>query len=160
MAPDNLQNIRRDIEEADQSSDYVAVDLLWVALLKRANEMLGTKEHKRMLALVNTIPLEKQREILHHPAVDSLLNLDPPLESVLANPHEHLDPEKTAEALIKVRTFRDSNPSLALSKLGEILKRIRNKRAHGFKTPKGNRDSQILGAARQILRELCRVVVS
>jgi hypothetical protein len=39
---------------------------------------------------------------------------------------------------------------------GNILKMIRNKREHGFKTYKGRRDQEILNAARLILEELSR----
>jgi len=158
MDTNSLQKIRRDIEEAKISSDYVAVELLWVALIKAANTMPGKNEHERVLSLVNDISVQKIKEILFHPAVDTLLNLNPPLETIITNVHERLD-GKIVKAITNVRDFRKSNPQIALGKLGEILKRIRNKRVHGFKTANGPRDCVILGATRQILEKLCTIVI-
>jgi hypothetical protein len=40
--------------------------------------------------------------------------------------------------------------------LGEILKRVRNRRAHGFKSRHGPRDSEILRASRWLLWVMCQ----
>ncbi|MHA1428597.1 MAG: hypothetical protein ACTSQI_21645 [Candidatus Helarchaeota archaeon] len=159
MDTNRLQEIRRDIKEAKNSSDYVAVELLWVALIKAAHTVSGNNEHERILSLVDDIPVRKIKEILFHPAVDILLNLNPPLETVLTNVHERLDYDKTVKAITKVRDFRKSNPQVALGNLGEILKRIRNKREHGFKAVGRPRDREILEAARKILFELCTAII-
>ena len=112
-----------------------------------------------MLALVGRFPVAQMREVLHDPAVESLLTLDPPLETVLTDPYERLYPEDAKRALDQIREQRDANPREALLGLGEILKRIRNKRVHGFKTRSGVRDHEILGVARLILLRLCELAV-
>lgn len=153
------EDIKADLGAAERLSDYEAVEVLWVALIKAANRMQGATEHQRMLALVRRMPVLQVREVLHDPAVESLLALDPPLETVLADPNERLYPEDTKKALDQILGQRDRNPTEAVLGLGEVLKRIRNKRAHGFKTRKGPRDREILGAARLILLRLCELAV-
>jgi hypothetical protein len=124
---------------------------LWLVLLKASNRMPGRSEHTRMLALVNAIPETTIRSLLSLPAVDSLMNLSPPLETVLSEPLERLYPKETNAAIKNIRHRRNIDPKSALVSLGEILKRIRNRREHGFKTPDGPRDSEILAASRTIL---------
>ena len=145
------QSILNEVDSASQQYPYEAVDVLWVALVKVANTYEGSEEHPRMLALVESMPREKIRQVLQLPAVDELLNLDPPLETVLADRHERLYPEATEEAIKTIQSKRDEDPKTALIALGEVLKRIRNKRAHGFKTRKGPRDAEILSATKSIL---------
>lgn len=151
-----ITNALADIKAAASVSDYEAVDVLWVALLKMANTMPGSNEHKRMMNLVQAIPETQIKTCLLSPAVQCLVELDPPLETVLSDPHERHDAEATASAVLTIRTYRETNPRTAMLGLGEILKRIRNKRAHGFKTRKGPRDAEILRAACVILDDLCR----
>ena len=155
----SLSSIEEEIQSAESMADYEAVDVLWVALLKLANRMRGTNEHRRMLALVGAFEVEIVRSILGLRAVDNLLDLDPPLETVLTDPHERLEKAAAERSLKTVRQYRTTDPPAALLAMGEILKRIRNKRAHGFKTRNGPRDREILGAARSILTALCRAAL-
>jgi len=98
---------------------------------------------------------------LQHKGVDALLNLDPPLESVFsAPPYERLDSARTARELSTVRQKRENAPKEALLNLTEVLKRVRNRRAHGFKTPDGPRDQLILEAAADILRSIGETAVA
>jgi hypothetical protein len=83
-----------------------------------------------------------------------LLDLDPPLETVIVDEYEDVYPEKTAKLIRDVRDGRDKDPRTAMLSFGELLKRIRNKRAHGFKSRKGSRDVQILSATRAVLASL------
>lgn len=154
-----LDDILQDLSASEGVSDYEAVEVLWVALVKSANLMPGKSEHQRMLALVERMPVQGIKLLLDHPAVDARLNLDPPLETVLADAHERLYEEETKAALTKIRDSRGKEPKEALFALGEILKRIRNKRVHGFKIRKGPRDIQILGATRPLLFGLCQLAL-
>lgn len=112
-----------------------------------------------MRNLVNGLPEAKLVAILHSPSANALLDLDPPLETILSDPHERLQPNETAEAIRRVRGARDNDPHAAMLSFGGILKTIRNKREHGFKSSKGQRDVQILKAARGVLAELCNVAL-
>lgn len=136
-------------------NDYEAVDILWVCLLKLANLCSGNNEHERVLSLVDKLQIEQIAELMNSASVEDLLRLDPPLKTVLANPYERLAAEDTAAALERVRRLREGDPRGALHAFGDILKRIRNKRAHGFKSAKGPRDQQILYAARTFLAAFC-----
>ena len=154
-----MDDIRGEIESAESLGDYEAVDVLWVAFLKIANNLDGRGEKERMTALVNKIPSRDLEVILNSKAVNFLLDLDPPLESVLANSHEQLQRDASIKAIAAVRKTRNSDSRNAMLSLGEILKRIRNKRAHGFKSAKGDRDREILGATRIALLELCNAAL-
>ncbi len=156
----DISSIEHEIRAAQSMVDYEAVDVLWVALIKLANRKPGGNEHRRMLALVDAFPAHAVESLLTLPALDALLRLDPPLETVLADPHERLDADPTARALNNIREYRATDPKRALADVGEVLKRIRNKRAHGFKTRSGPRDKEILGAARDLLAALCAAAMS
>ncbi len=152
--------IKEEVERSAQLKDYEAVDVLWVALLKMANKHAGNEEYARMRNLVNGLSEPKLAAILNSPSANALLDLDPALETILADPHERLRPDETEEAIRQVRGKRDDDPRSAMLALGGILKTIRNKREHGFKSSKGQRDVQILQAARGVLAGLCDVALA
>ena len=153
---DHIDDVRTDLEAAASESDYTAVNTLWLAFLKLANLENGKSEFVRMHTLVGRIPKEIVQDIVNDPAVDALLNLDPPLETVLSHPREELRTAHVQAALEKIHTQRAVAPREALAELGSVLKAIRNKREHGFKTRAGPRDMQILRPARQLLVKLCQ----
>jgi hypothetical protein len=153
---DEIDDVRSDLEAAADESDYTAVNTLWLSLLKLANLENGKSELVRMVTLVHRIPKTVVQEIVNSPAVDALLSLDPPLETVVSHPREELETVEVAAALDDVRTQRAVVPREALARLGFVLKAIRNKREHGFKTRAGPRDAEILCSARQLLAKLCQ----
>lgn len=153
-----VNSIIKDIISARQLADFEAVEVLWVALVKFSNLMPGKNEYKRMLNLVNYISLESINNIVLSHAVSDLLQLDPPLETVLASPYERLYPDKIKSSISNFIKFRESDPRSALIHLGNIIKIIRNKRVHGFKTRNGHRDKEILAATHAILQMLCNFV--
>jgi hypothetical protein len=151
-----IDDVRSHLEAAASQSDYTAVNTLWIALLKLANLEDGKSEFIRMVTLVHRIPEGIVQDIVNDPAVDVLLNLDPPLETVVSHPREELKAAEVTAALDDVRTQRAVTPRGALVRLGFVLKSIRNKREHGFKTQAGPRDTEILRSARQLLVKLCQ----
>lgn len=153
-AKTQMETARAELKRSYALSDYEAVDVAWVAVIKIANLLTGNSEYSRLITLLERLPEDRVRTLLAHKAIDSLLSLDPSLETVLSIPYERLDAERTAKELFALRQNRDHNPKVALRNLAEILKRIRNRRAHGFKTPYGLKDQQILGAAAPILRAI------
>jgi hypothetical protein len=157
---DHLDDVQADIQAAASESDYTAVNTLWLALLKLANLEQGRTELVRMTTLVNRIPKDALCGILADEAVASLLNLHPPLETVLSYPREELRTKEVTEALAVIRSQRTSNLRAAMASLGSVLKSIRNKREHGFKTRMGPRDSVILSAARRLLELICSASLS
>jgi hypothetical protein len=152
-------DVEKDIDSSKYLPDYEAVDVLWVALVKMANTMPGANEHKRMMSLVQTISDQGLKACLYSSATERLLNLEPQLESVLSETAERLDPAATEEAMQTIKDCRERRPQNAMVSLGEILKRIRNKRAHGFKTRSDPRDAEILQATRVILDSICRIIL-
>jgi hypothetical protein len=144
-----------DIQKAKTLSDYEAVEALWNALVKMANVTDRNNELQGVLRLIDRIPEDDIRHIMNHKAVGALIFLDPPLEAFLASQQERQEPEIIEKAIGEVRSLRQSDPREALKRLGEVLKGIRDKKADGFKTPDGPRDSDILAAARSLLSALC-----
>jgi|SRR6516165_8451562 hypothetical protein len=155
-----LKGINAELARSRGLPAYEAVDVAWVAVVKAANLLSAKSEHERMLALLDRLSENDLRSILQRPSVDALLNLKPPLESVLTARFERLDEQRTATELVIVRTKRNSEPKEALLSLADILKRIRNRRAHGFKTTDGPRDGEILGASADILQNLGEMAVA
>jgi hypothetical protein len=156
---DPIADVRSHLEAAASESHYTAVNTLWLALLKLANLEQGKSEFARMVALVGRIPEWTVASIVNDPAVDALLNLQPPLETVVSHRQEKLETAEVTAALNKVRAQRAVAPRDALDGLGFVLKAIRNKREHGFKTPAGPRDLEILGPARQLLGKLSQAAL-
>jgi len=152
-------NLHQHVAEADAQSDYVAVELLWNILVKAAHSKNSQREYDRLLLLIGDLQPAQVAALMRHNGVDTLLNLQPPLETVLADPNERLYAQRAAQELAAIRTFQVAQPRRAATELLSVLNRIRNKRIHGFKTPDGGRDAEILGAARALLRELCRSLV-
>jgi hypothetical protein len=147
-----LNTAIKDINRTFGLRPYEGFDVAWIAVIKMANMLPGSKEHDRLVELADRLSDDAIRHILHSDELDTLLHLNPPLETVLSFPHEHLDAARTAAELEQVRLHRNTNPKLALRNLVQVLKRIRNRRAHGFKTPDGPRDDEILSAAVWLVR--------
>ena len=154
MDEDRLQAGVEDLNRTFTLPPYEGFEVAWVALIKLANLLEGSSEHKRLEALLDRLSEDVVQSLLAGPAVDELLSLDPPLETILADPHERLDAERTAQELGAARTLRRSDPKEALRNLTYVLKRFRNRRAHGFKTPSGPRDREILAAGVRIARDV------
>lgn len=151
----NKTEIRSDIKKAKTLSDDEAIDVLWGALTNMATLRDESKGQHSVVTLLDAIQEEDIRPILNLNAVETLIYLDPPLETILAGPQEGPGPESIEKAIGMVRSSRRSDPRAALRSLGEVLGCIRNKRAQGFQTPSGPRASEILSSARVILLALC-----
>ncbi|ODS31949.1 MAG: hypothetical protein SCARUB_02922 [Candidatus Scalindua rubra] len=156
------EQIISDIISIQSLADYEAFDALWVALTKAAKLMtvVSDRDCQGMVSLIEKFSDEEIKRLLKDESVDSLIFLDPPLETALADPDEEPDENSTIRVIGKIRSSRDSDPREALINLGEILKRIRNKRTHGYKTGSGSQDKEIFLLARKILYLLCMLVIS
>ena len=111
------------IEEMNVSftpSPYLAVNVLWLALVKMAN-LLPTpgEEHERIASLLRHLPRELARFVVMDESVERLLTLNPPLETLLADPRERLFPGKTAEQLQRIQSQRKNAPKGALSSVSK-----------------------------------------
>ena len=151
--------LHEELAIADGESDYVAVELLWNILVKAAHSQKGGKEFRRIQLVIRSLKLAQTAELMKHPAIDVLLDLNPPLETVLVDPNEWLQTKQASKELATIRASRFADPAKAMDQLMFVLKRIRNKRVHGFKSPKGQRDAEILGAARPLLSVLCHALI-
>ncbi len=162
METPEKEQILSEIVSTQSLPDYEAVDVLWVALTNAASLMKDASERdsERMLSLIEKFSDEEIKRLLNDGSVDSLVFLDPPLETVLADHDEKPDEDSTMRIIAKIRSSRDSDPRETLINLGEIIKRICDKRVHGFKTESGPRDKEILSLTRKILYLLCMLAIS
>lgn len=152
------EEMREALAEANGQADYMAVDLLWVGFLKAAMSEEATEEWQRRQALVRRLPVETARQITHLPEVDALLDLDPPLDTILRRREEAPGGVKVWAA--SVRDNRGRDPVRAAQALLKILGNIRNKRAHGFKSIHGPRDEVVLRCARVLLEAYLRAIIA
>ena len=152
------ERILSEIVSTQSLPDYEAVDVLWGLLIKAANLVDGADERQRTLSLFDRIPEEDVKRLLKDASVDSLVFMDPPLETLLTGSGEKPDEDSPMRMIGKLRSSRDSDPRDALINLGEVLKRIRDKYANGFKT--GQPDKEILSSARKVFYLLCITSIS
>jgi hypothetical protein len=150
-----LDDVRSDLEVAAFESDSAAINTLWLALTKLAKQESGALEFDRLLAVVNRISEATMRAITEHRALDSLLALQPPLETLLSNPHETLRTKKVTAAIQRLRSSRSSDPQAALAALLYLLKTVHDKRDHSFKSRHGVREDEVTFPSRVLLDQLC-----
>ena len=143
--------IRRELSAASVPDHYAGFEQAYVCLVKLALDEPESEEFARIKGMADKLPDFQVSGVLGLPQVDDLLDISPPLETILSHEKEELRSIETAEAIATVRTSRRSKPRKALRSLLFILKNIRNKREHGFKSPEGPRDREILSAARPIV---------
>jgi hypothetical protein len=156
------EQILNEIIATQSLPDYEAFDALWAALTKVVNVMQGERDLDRqgMELLFKKLSEEEIKRLLKGGSVDSLIFLDPPLETILTDPDEKAVGDSTMRIIAEVRSSRDSGPREALANLGEILRRIRDKLAHGFKTESRPGNNEVLLLARKILYLICILTVS
>jgi hypothetical protein len=160
------EQILNEIISTQSLPDYEAFDAMWAALTKVVNVMQGEGERERdldrqrMESLFKKLSEEEIKRLLKDGSVDSLIFLDPPLETILADPDEKAVEDSTMRIIAEVRSSRDSAPREALANLGEILRRLRDKLAHGFNTESSPGNNEVLLLARKILYLICILTVS
>jgi hypothetical protein len=158
------EQILNEIISTQSLPDYEAFDALWAALTKVVNVMQGESERdldrQRMESLFKKLSEEEIKRLLKDGSVDSLIFLDPPLETILTDPGEKAVEDSTMRIIAEVRSSRDSDPRGALINLVEILGRINDTRVHGLKTESRSGDNEVLSSARKILYLICILTVS
>ena len=160
------EQILNEIISTQSLPDYEAFDAMWAALTKVVNVMQGEGERERdldrqrMESLFKKLSEEEIKRLLKDGSVDSLIFLEPPLETILADPDEKAVEDSTMRIIAEVRSSRDSAPREALANLEEILRRLRDKLAHGFNTESSPGNNEVLLLARKILYLICILTVS
>ncbi|MEO8198087.1 MAG: hypothetical protein ABI689_15320 [Thermoanaerobaculia bacterium] len=151
-----LAHVDEEVDAASRLPPYSAVSELWVCLVKFANTLPTVgEEPEQVVALVRRLDRETSRAIVTASPFATLVNLEPPLEKVLAHPRERLHALQVGRELTRMRR-RSTDPKAALSALVSVLNRVRDKKMHGFKTPDGARDLEILEASAILLRNICK----
>ena len=157
------ERILSEIIATQSLSDYEAADVLWdtltkvVNLTKDADKSKPEHDRQRLESLVEKFSEDEMKRLLKDISVDSLVFLDPPLETILSDPEGTPDEDSTMRAIGRLRSSRDSDPKEALKNLVGILEKIR---AHGLKEGPVSNDKEILSLTRKILYLLCILTVS
>lgn len=152
MAELAISTLRDEAAAALTMDPYRAMNALWLVLVKTANRFPRVaQEHEQIASLLRRFSRAEASRVASTKGVDELLALDPPLETILSDSGERLGTEKTRKELARISELRTLDPKAALMATFEILQRIRDKREHGFKSPNGRRDTEILTAGVSIL---------
>jgi hypothetical protein len=143
-------------------NDYEAVDALWKALTKVVGLMSGVDEIdlQSLDMLSDRFTEEEMNRLLKDGSVDSLIFLDPPLETLLTDPEGESDDDSSMRIIAKLRSSRDSDFREAFVNLGTLLKRICHELPRSFKGELGDGIQEVLLSARKILYLLSIVAVS
>src|SRR5437867_2886104 len=117
-----LDEIDAEARQAGVLPPYQATNGLWVCLVKLAN-LLPTVgvEHEQVASLLRRLTREQAALVVTDAGVDQLLDIQPPLETILADQRERLHPLPVARELARVRDRRTRDPKTALAALFEVL---------------------------------------
>ena len=155
------EHILSQIISTQSLPDCEAFETMWIAMTKIAGVVTGVSEtdRQRMDMLFAKLSDEEIKRLLKDRSVDSLIFLDPPLETLLADPEEKPDENSIMRIIAKLRSSRDSDFRESLANLGVVLKRIREG-LHDFRKESIHGDREVLSSARKILYLLSISVVS
>ena len=155
------EQIQFDIESSTTLPDDEAVDILWKALTKTADLMKSLSGNERnyqiTLKLIEKLSEEEIKRLLKHVSIDSLVFLDPPLETILVDPEGTSVEDSTMRAIGKLRSSRDSEPEEAFISLLVVLERIH---VHEFNAGPEPYNKEILSLTHKILYLLCLLTIS
>ena len=156
------ERILSEIISTQSLSDYEAADVLWdtltkvVNLTKDADKSKPEHDRQRLESLVEKFSEDEMKRLLKDISVDSLVFLDPPLETILTDPEGTPDEDSTMRAIGKLRSSRDSDPKEALINLVGILEKIH---AHGLKEGPVPFDKKILPLVCKVDKVFCVITI-
>ncbi|MGR3293700.1 MAG: hypothetical protein ACUZ9M_06780 [Candidatus Scalindua sp.] len=157
------ETILTEIISTQSLPDYEAAGVLWTTLtkvvnvLENAGKSVPEQDRHGLESFIEKFSENEMKRLLKDISVDSLVFLDPPLETILASPEGTADEVSTMRAIGTLRSSRDSDPKDAFINLVRILERIC---AHGLKEKPIPFDKEILSLTRKILYLLCILTVS
>ncbi len=165
---DKVENMEKDtiltkIISTQSLTDYEATNVLWTTLATVVNvtiesgKSIPEQDRQRLESLVEKFSEDEMKRLLKNISVDSLVFLDPPLETVLTGPEGTADEISTMRAIGTLRSSRDSDPKEAFINLVKVLEMICTQ---GLKKRSVPFDKEILSLTRKILYLLCILSVS
>ncbi len=157
------ETILNEIISTQSIPDYEASDVLWTTLTKFVNvtkedsKNAPGQDPKGLESFIEKFSEDEMRRLLKNISVDSLVFLDPPLETVLTDPEGTADEVSTMRAIGTLRSSRDSDPKDAFINLVKVLEKICT---HNLKEEPMISDKEISSLTRKILYLLCILTVS
>ncbi len=114
------EQILSNVISTQSLNDYDAVDALWKSLTRVVNLISGTSEIdcQGPRTLSGKFSEEEMNRLLRDRSVDALIFLDPPLETLLADPEEKPDENSSMRIVAKLRSSRDSDIGESFVNLG------------------------------------------
>ncbi len=157
------ETILTEIISTQSLPDHEATGVLWAMQIKVMNgteetdKSISEQDSQRFESLVKEISEDEMKRLLKDQSVDSLVFLDPPLETVLTGPEGTTDEVSTMRAIGTLRSSRDSDPKEAFINLVKVLTIICTQ---PHKEEPETSDKEILSLTRKILYLLCILTVS
>ncbi|MDP6924809.1 MAG: hypothetical protein R2568_05485 [Candidatus Scalindua sp.] len=157
------ETILTEIISTQSLPDYKAADVLWttltnaVKITKEDGKSIPEHDLQKLESLKEKFSEDEIKRLLKDQSVDSLVFLDPPLETVLTDTEGTVDEVSIMRAIGTLRSSRDSDPKDAFINLVRVLDIIC---ARGLKERPVPFDKEILSLTRKILYLLCILTVS
>ncbi len=157
------ETILTEIISTQSLPDHEATGVLWATLTKVMNgaeetdKSISEQDSQRLESLIKKISEDEMKRLLKDQSVDSLVFLDPPLETVLTDPEGTADEVLTMRAIGTLRSSRDSDPKEAFTNLVKVLEIICTQT---LKEEPETSNKEILSLTRKILYLLCILTVS
>ncbi len=157
------ETILTEVISTQSLPDYEATTALWTTLTnvvnvtKGAGKNIPEQDRQELESLVEKFTEDEMKRLLKDQSVDSLVFLDPPLETVLTDPEGTADEVSTMRAIGTLRSSRDSDPKDALINLVRVLERICTL---GLKEGTFPFNKEISSLTRKILYLLCILMIS
>jgi len=157
------ETILTEIISTQSLHEHEATDVLWTTLTKvvkvakQDGKSIPEQGPQGLESLIEKFSEDEMKRLLKNQSVDSLVFLDPPLETVLTDPEGTADEVSTMRAIGTLRSSRDSDPKDAFINLVRVLEMICTRNLKEGSVPF---DKEILSLTRKILYLLCILTVS
>src|ERR1041385_8785356 len=108
-----MNPLRPEYDHIAHSRDFDAVEQLWNLLVRVSLTRNESDEFSRIRAVVDALPTAFHDAWTLRKEADDLLTMIPPLESLLASPHEDSQRKDATHELECLKRFRGVNSKLA-----------------------------------------------
>jgi hypothetical protein len=155
-----IEELRERIAKVVLSDPFSDFDQLFNAMVYMANCFEGIDEYSRLHTLLSKLNDRELKKILALQELSNLVNLEPPLETMISwERHERSKAEEIKNSLRRLNNTDNDAYSVLIAALINVLTTIRNKRYHGFKTPRSPRDNEVLRNGAVILKNLMEMLL-
>src|SRR5688572_2019048 len=95
-----INEFEKEFGQTKTLNAYNRFTQLWHLLLKISMDEPSKEEFKRVMSFISQLSKGSIFRVLANPGIDQLINLDPPLETILAHQHERLDFQNAQRSIV------------------------------------------------------------